>query len=251
VSIRDNDQTKDIATPAVIVAAIRSGGTFLTHCLSNHTQIFCDRGEPLHHLSVWTRTLKRDRRKILAVLLNQSGYRVSMCRLTYIQAFEADIWEWLIKQQPRVIWLYRENVLRQAISVHLNQLTRREQTLKRPAHTFKAARPVSVEIKPALFLKYCRGLAEQNRQAGERLQALKASTIITYDELVGGEGATASQLAHAPTVRLCQFLEVRYEPLACDLMRVNPYPLSQLITNWAEVEKAVSQSEFARFLEAE
>jgi len=44
MSIRDNDQTKGMAQGAVIIAAIRSGGTFLTHCLSSHSMIHCDRG---------------------------------------------------------------------------------------------------------------------------------------------------------------------------------------------------------------
>jgi hypothetical protein len=248
--IRDNDQTKNVAQPAVIVAAIRSGGTFLTHCLSNHSQIACDRGEPIHHLSVWCRMLKRDRRKILAVLLNQTGYMVSMCRLTYIQAFNEDIWAWLIRQQPWVIWLYRENILRQAISVHLNRLVRDKGQFKRPAHTFKQVGPVSVEVAPAHFLKMCRGLDERNRWAEKRLTAMRRVERLTYAEVVGGEMAVANQLPTETTKKICNFLGVRYEPLGCDLRRVNPYPLSELIGNWADVERAIKGSEFAELLES-
>ena len=55
-----NDRTKNLARPAVVIASVRSGGTYLAHCLSNHPQVFCDRGESLHHDSLWHRYLKAD-----------------------------------------------------------------------------------------------------------------------------------------------------------------------------------------------
>jgi len=251
MAIRDNDQTKNMATPAIIVAAIRSGGTFLTHCLSNHRQIYCDRAESLHHLSVWCTTLNPDRRHLLAALTNQSGYQVSMCRLTYIQAFHSEIWTWIVKRQPRVIWLYRDNILRQAISVHLNRMVRDAGKIKRPAHTFDDPKPITVKIAPALFLKYCRGLAERNRMAEKRLAKVEHVYRVTYADVIGGENAVADRLPLNTTKTLCEFLGVRYELLKADLRRVNPFPLRELIGNWTEVEAAIRASEFAEMLEDE
>lgn len=248
---RDNDQTKNMAQGALIIASIRSGGTFLAHCLSNHSQIYCDRAESLHHLSVWCSTIKPDRRHLLAALLNQSGYQVSMCKLVYTQAFRGEIWEWIIKRQPRVIWLYRENVLRQALSVYLNRQVRQARTLKRPQHTFKATKRVTVEIDPARFVRIARSLASADEQAKEKLAALRDVYRLTYADVVGGEDAVAERLPLKTTKVLCAFLGVPYELLRCDLKRINPYPLHEMIGNWQDVRRAIRKSGFAELLEAE
>ena len=248
---RDNDQTKNMAQGALIIASIRSGGTFLAHCLSNHSQIYCDRAESLHHLSVWCSTIKPDRRHLLAALLNQSGYQVSMCKLVYTQAFRGEIWEWIIKRQPRVIWLYRENVLRQALSVYLNRQVRQARTLKRPQHTFEEAKRITVEIDPARFVRIARGLASADEQARARLAAIRAVLPLSYVEVVGGEGVSGSRLPLETTKRVCSFLGVRYELLRCDLKRVNPFPLYEMIGNWQDVRRAIRKSRFAELLEAD
>jgi hypothetical protein len=248
---RDNDHTKNMAQGALIVAAIRSGGTFLAHCLSNHSQIYCDRAESLHHRSVWCTALKADRRHLLAALLNQSGYRVSMCKLTYVQAFKEGTWGWIIKRQPRVIWLYRENVLRQALSVYLNRQVRQAGVLKRPQHTFRDAKPITVEVEPRRFVRLARSLNVCDKEAKARLAALREVLPLTYVEVVGGENAKADRLPLATTKRVCEFLGVGYELLRCELKRVNPFPMHEMIGNWRDVRKAIKGSEFADLLEAE
>lgn len=246
--IHENDETRDIARPAIIVAAIRSGGTFLSHCLSNHTQIFCDRSEPLHHRSVWYQGMNPDRQNLLAALLNQTGYLVSMCKLTYIQALEANVMKWLVAKQPMVIWLYRENLLRQAISVHLNWVARRD-GMDHPQHSFRYSKPVKIDVDPGLFLKYMRGLNEQNERMKAALVQYKQVYVLTYADVVGGEGKTTYLLPPKTADDLCKFLGVRSECLSCDLRPINPYPLRELIGNWTEVERAVKASPFADQLE--
>jgi hypothetical protein len=250
MAIRENNQTRDIAAPVVIVAAIRSGGTFLAHCLSNHTSIFCDRGEPLHYRSVWCNALHPNRRHLLAALLNQTGYQVSMCKLTYMQALHRDIWPWLEAHRPRVIWLRRENHVRQAVSVLINKAARAGQ-LTRPQHTFAPTKPARVELAPALVLKAARGLSAVDRKAREQLRALGEMHSLTYADVVGGEHMSAERLPTWTGMKLCQFLRVPYERMKCDLKRVNPYPLREMLRNWREVETAVQASEFADYLEDE
>jgi hypothetical protein len=248
--IIENDATKNMATPAVIIAAIRSGGTFLSHCLSNHTQIHCDRGEPLHHLSVWCLGVTQHRQRLLSVLLNQTGYQVSMVKLTYMQAFQDPIWGWLVKRQPRVIWLRRENVLRQALSVYLASETRQHGSLERPLHTFDEATPFSVTIKPALFMKYCRGLVEQDTRANNHMLKFERVLPLTYADVVGGElEKSAQRLPGKTTAEIASFLGVDIQGLTCSLRRVNPFPLCEMISNWPEVEAAIQASEFAAMLE--
>lgn len=221
----------------------------MTHCLSNHTQIFCDRGEPLHHMSVWCTSVTANRQRILNALFNQTGYQISMCRLTYVQALDENIWKYLIVRQPMVIWLHRENLLRQAISVHFNRMDRRAGSISRPAHTFRYVPPARITIDPELFIKYACGLQEQNERMKAALSKFKQVYRLTYADVVGGEGQKGFMLPYATSQPLCKWLGVREESLACDLRPVNPYPLPDLISNWKAVVKAIQASSFAPMLE--
>lgn len=249
--MRENDKTQGMAEGAVIIAAIRSGGTFLSHCLSNHPQVYCARGEPLHHHSVWVRTLHPDRRELLAAMLNQTGYKVSMCKLTYAQATNRAIWPWLAERQPRVIWLRRQNRIRQAVSVLINKAARHGE-IKRPQHTFRETGPVRVTFPPETILKMARRLKGLDSQVGKRVNRMRHLYSTVYADVVGGEHSIADELPERARRKVCVFLGVRsIEPLRCDLKRVNPYPLREMLGNWKAVEAAVRRSEFAACLEDE
>lgn len=243
----DNNQIKGIARPAVIVAAIRSGGTFLAHCLSNHPQIFCERGEPMHHRSIWCTSLHPNRRELLAALLNQTGYPVSACKLTYVQAFHRHIWPWLETRRPHVIWLRRENTLRQAVSALLNARSR-SGALKLPQHSFERPNAVRVEIAPESVLAMARKLASRDQWAQERLSGWSVLPL-SYEGLTGGREAVA--LPADVQGAICTFLGVRNEAMGADLVKINRAPLREILGNWTEVRAVVRRSEFAKWLEAE
>lgn len=245
--MQENDQTQNMARPAVVIASIRSGGTFLAHCLSNHSHVFCDRGEPLHHHSVWVDALHPNRRELLAAVLNQTGYHVSMCKLTYTQALHRHIWPWLVKKQPLTIWLRRENTIRQAVSVLINKLSRQGK-VKRAQHSFETAQPLRVELSPDQILKMAGRLKALDDRTGKCLTKMRRVLRLTYNDVTGGEKAIVDQLPEITAERLCGFLGVRSEPMRCDLKRINPQSLRELLHNWREVRQAVRKSEFARCL---
>jgi LPS sulfotransferase NodH len=239
----ENDETKFVARPAVIIASVRSGGTFLAHCLSNHPQIFCDRGESLHYRSMWHTHLTTNRAELIYCLTHMQGYRVSMCKLTYQQAFLSEVWQY-VAELAHVVWLRRENTIRQAVSVILNQMARRGK-IERPQHTFGRVEPICVELEPKWVLKTARALLERDRKAKGRLEGLNLLAL-TYEEIVG----PASTLADGAARRICEFLGVRYIPtLACELTRINPQPLAEMIANWDDVCRAIEASAFAHCLE--
>jgi len=244
-TVVENDETKHIARPAVIIASVRSGGTFLAHCLSNHPQIFCDRGESLHYRSLWHTHLTTNRAELIYCLTHMQGWRVSMCKLIYQQAFLDEVWRYIVELE-HVIWLRRENTIRQAVSVLLNQMARRGR-LQRPQHTFERVSPICVDLKPEWVLKTARVLLERDRKAKRRVDPLNPLAL-TYEEIVG----PASMLADGAARRICEFLEVRYIPtLACELTRINPQPLAEMIANWDEVRRAIEASAFAHCLRDE
>ena len=248
----ENDPTQGMAQPGVIVAAIRAGGTFLSHCLSNHPRICCDRGEPLHHKSSWRRSIGGDVTVLLRALLNQTGYHVSMCKLTYTQAFHRDVWPEVLDVQPRVIWLRRDNLIRQALSVAINKRARAGQ-LTRPQHTFLRTAPVAITISPAQFLRYCEMLDRQNAAAEKRLRDITDVLPVTYEEIT--ENARhpymATGLNPKAGARLCEFLGVPAHPMPADLRRVNPGPVSDLLANWQEIRDAIAASAYADMAERE
>jgi hypothetical protein len=246
----ENDQTKHSAQPAVIVANIRSGGTFLAHCLSNHPQIFCDRGESLHHFSVWHTYLRVQAVDLLHCLLHMQGYCISMCKLTYTQTFHDSVWEYLGKLQPRVIWLRRENVIRQAVSALLNKLARSGEIV-RPQHTFESVPPARIAISPETIIEAAREMVQQDHVARAKMANFKTRLEMTYAEMIGGEQAAPDELTEKAARRLCEFLGVRTISLSCELKRVNPAPLRETLTNWPDVESAVRASDLAHCLKDE
>jgi hypothetical protein len=245
----NNDMIKDTAQPAVIIAAIRSGGTFLSHCLSNHPDVFCDRDESLHHLSVWHTHLTADRVKVLHCLTHMAGWRVSMCKLVYKQALQGDVWKYLVETKPHVIHLTRRNVIRQAVSALINRSARAGK-LEHPAHTFDDVPAVQIELTPDSILELARGLVAQDQQVGQALKEFPHVLSLDYASL-GGEGESVKQLPAETGRAICSFLGVAYRAMSCDLKRVNPQSLSEILVNWPEVLPAIQASEFAECLDDE
>lgn len=249
----DNDPTKGIAKPFVLIAHVRSGGTMLAHVLSDHPEIHCDRGESLHHLSLWRRQLPHvEANRMLHILLHQEGYLASGCRLNYTQAFHQRVWRYLVKQGVPVIHLTRENHLRQGISFAYHQAVRGKQVPYHPVHTFVEVEPPQVELSPEYLLGHCRQIAEQEKRARKRLEKFSFEVLdLSYADLTGGEGTTVRCIEREAASKICEFLGVRVLRMCCDLKRVHGHPLHAWFTNWAKIEKAIEASEFAAFLEDE
>ena len=246
----ENDPTLNMAQPALIITAPRTGATFLAHCLSNHSQVFCDRGEPLHHNSPWGRHLPGQHLAFIECLTHMVGYRVSMCKLLYRQAFDPGVWPYLVSRQPRVIHLTRANRIRQAVSLLLNTRARMGE-IEWPQHTFESVAPRATTLPAEAVLNMARDLEGQERQATETLQAIADVMLISYGELMGGERGQAESLSQEVGRRICHFLGVLPEPLGCDLRRVNSRPLQEMLVNWPELGAAIAASEFADHLEDE
>jgi hypothetical protein len=154
------------------------------------------------------------------------------------------VWPWLVARQPLVLHLTRENLIRQAVSLLLNKQARSDGP-KRPQHSFREVQPVKAALAPALVLQSARNLQAADRRAQKMIAGrMKAWLPLTYAQVVGGEAESAEWMPPRTTTRVCEFLGVRRERMRCDLKRVNPYPLRDLLSNWKAVEAAVRGSEF-------
>ena len=244
----DNDETKDAAQPFLIVAQKRSGGTYLTHCLSNHPRIFCDRGESMHHLSIWRKRF--DPSDILYVLTHQEGYFASGFRMVYSQAFDRELWTIITEMlKPKIIWLTRENVLRCGVSVCINRMIRMKELPYHPVHSFVYRDPPRFTVDPNRILGACRKVVSSNKTSGKLLANSGLDYLhITYSELVGGEGNAVRCMTDTAAVKACGFLGVENYPLCSGLARVHAHPLRIMFENWKDIEKAIAASEFAPWL---
>jgi hypothetical protein len=242
----ENDPTKYLARSAVVIAGVRAGGTFLAHCLSNHRQIFCDRAESLHHSSVWHRNIKPYNPHLLHCLLHMQGYHVSMCKLTHGQAFGQHVWKYIKTHKPAIIWLRRENVIRQSVSLLINRAARGGK-VNRPQHSFKDAGPLTIGLSAEAILKQARGLQKRDERARKLIARFPDVMRITYEDITQDKKPDRVPVKMAR--QICSFLGVRYEMLRCDLVRVNPQPLSELIRDWATVGPKLRASEFGACLE--
>ncbi|MBN1956195.1 MAG: hypothetical protein JW900_14275 [Anaerolineae bacterium] len=229
------------ARPAVIITGWRTGGTWLTHCLSNHPDIFCARAEALHSESLYRRWATPA--QVLDFVYGQWHYTVNMCKLTYAQAFrDRPVWEYMTRLKPAVIHLVREDVVRQAVSMILLKMHNSGRTAQ-PAHSLAETTPARARLDPAMVVRYARNLTAADRSARERLAGWRVLEL-TYAEMVGGEGKSPEYMQKRAAERVCAFLGVPYVRMGSRLKAVNPFALGETVANWAEVRAALLASEF-------
>lgn len=241
----ENDETRGIAAPFLIITGPRTGGTYLAHCLSNHPQIFCERGEPMHHESVWRRKVAAS--AMLDLLTGQHGYHASGCKLMYHQTKQRGVAQWLERTRPRAIHLVRQNTVEQAASVIYNKEVRRGRASFRPQHTFdQVGKPAPIECGAARFLAMCRALRGQVAAAAMRIEEWGSKVLpVAYEGITGGDGQS---IPEESARRICKFLGVDYARLYCELQKVNRYPPVVMFSNWTEIAATLQGTEFGKFV---
>jgi len=252
----ENDPTKRIAKPFVIIAGPRTGGTFLAHALSNHPDVFCDRGESLHQLSVWHRQNANNRISdvdLLFMLTHQEGYAASGFRMLFPQAFRSDIWAEIERTQPKVIFLNRRNLLRQAASLLHNRMVRTCQVSYYPLHSFIPVDvPGAIRVKPDVIVKTCTDLQYAYTSARDKLRASSLDILdIWYSDLVGYDGNQAAAVEVDAATHICAHIGVPVWYLTSNLTCIHQYPLKELFRNWGSIKIAVENSPFAHYLKHE
>jgi len=235
----ENDLTK-ASRPAVIITGPRTGGTLLTHALSNHPFIGCVRGEPLHALSTWRMNLYGvEPVKILQICTSLEGYLISMCKVAYEQAWYRGVWEYLIKAKIPILHLTRQDVLAQTVSFLLNKLAR-DGTITHPQHSFQAVAPVKVELSPDAVVRHYAWIVRKRNQVWDKIKHSGCPVLqLTYEQITGGIEETQTLNADA-TRQICKFLGVSMASLPISLKRVNRR-LEDEITNWGAVKGAVEK----------
>lgn len=238
----DNDETKGLAVPFLILAHVRTGGTFCAHALSNHPQVYCDRGETLHHLSAW-RQAGVPARKIMAAIWAMDGYHAAGFRAIYRQAFHPRVWPMIQAIGPRIIHLIRENVARQGVSYGYQQMVRQGRIPFHPVHSFAERIPEPVEVDPAELVAYAVKVRDEMQAGAARLAEYPGQVLqMTYEEMTGEH--TASWMALGVGDRIADFLGVRHRVMGVDLRRDFPVPMALWFSNWRDVRRALKRAGF-------
>jgi len=146
--------------------------------------------------------------------------------------------------------LRRENVLRQSASWLYHQMVRKGMIPYFPVHTFDETEPKKAQLNPDEVVKWCGQFERSHQEMTEALSSLPQLQV-EYAQMVGGEGETSPKMVKSVAYEICDFLGVDRKTLSCDLKRVHSHPLRAMLTNWDDIEKAVQDSEYARFLEDE
>ena len=248
----DNDETKGVARPFVVAAQRRSGGTLLSHFLSNHPDIHCDRGEALHHLSIWrTGVFKKiGVAEITAMLLSQEGYFLSGFRGVYNQVLHKDVWRVIEDKKAKLIWLTRGDKISQAMSIVINATIRKGKAPYRAVHSFERQDDQQYKVSPDKFIYWLRRIKKEDDLAIMRISKSNLSYLaLTYEDLLGGEVREVDQIDEKTGRRICEFLDVRYLPMTASLKKIYRRPPSRVLSNWTDVRDAIAESEFRSLLE--
>lgn len=238
----DNDLTKGFATPFLILAHVRTGGTFAAHALSNHPQVYCDRGETLHHLSAW-RAAGVPPYTILATIWHMDGYHAAGFRAIYRQAFHAQVWPHILKARPRIIHLTRRNVARQGVSFGYQQLVRQGELPFHPVHSFVEQVPEPVVVDPQVIVGFAEKVQQEMARGAEKLAEYPGELLeIAYEDMV--ENGPATAMAQNVADRIEDFLGVQRATLLVDLQRDFPVPMAAWFDNWRDVRRALKAAGF-------
>jgi hypothetical protein len=67
---------------------------------------------------------------------------------------------------------------------------------------------------------------------------------LVYETLI-----EANRLSDRASILICELLDLEPEPLGADLVKVNPDSLRDIVTNYDELVRALTGTEFEEFLE--
>ncbi len=224
---------------AMVVAHVRSGGTFLCHALDSHPQIGCERGEPLHTHEQFMRATDCDVVKVMTVLHFRPGYHVTAFKATVKQfAYVPD--EYLAKNDVAMIFLHRENMLRVHVSSEMIGTVN-------PAHSFENdghSRQVVIDTNnlPEIWRQYIQNIDA----ARQRCKKARRYLELTYEQITHGQ--ENGYLNQYVSDLLCDFLAVERRRLYSETKKRTPQPLKELIANYDQVEAVLYETEYYKFL---
>jgi len=228
-------------TKAIITGYGRTGTNYLAGCMSNHPQVFCWRGEPFTREN---RQLYRDTLCVMECFWNAPLYDVRMFKINYSRLRDDNnkCWNRICDVRPRVIHLYREDILRQYVS---------DRTLRARIEAGKEHGRDLVRLRdnPHLVLDFIENVLSQKLWFQKQVTRADLDVLeLSYEEITDGGQATETVPLEAAE-QICDFLGVDQAPLPAVTKKATPYTPDQVFENWPRIEEVVAGSKYSYLLE--
>ena len=228
----------EFSHPYVILTDTRTGGTFLALCLDMHPMICCWRAEPLGRKIIRRHTKLTDD-QVLDIALGLHHCTASVGKITAPQVNDV-VLDYLETNDVGII-RFKRAIVDCVISREVSRIN------AQPSHTdggglsrdrTKPFELEPVEMSPKRVVALCRYRLQREAMLDCHAERIARPTIeITYEECTD---SPPNELAPAVTVRVCRFLGVEPKRLVSPIVRGNPYRRDQIVSNWEEVDNALS-----------
>jgi len=249
------DRSEDKRTRAIVLTTQRTGSTFLIECLNSHPDIEAT-GELLIGAPNKVRPLTKGRLRPLdkfwrfmrsgALLPRRHMDRFFDGGEAPVRVFKAmynhisnPITLGYLRDRTdiRVLHLRRHNLLKMHVSRKLMGSGKRVQSWK---PVVEAAR---VNIDPAEALAEMQRVRRQYEYF-EGVFANHSRLQLVYEDLIAQQSIDAEI-----TGSICDFLGVERAVMTSRLVKMNPEPLANIVTNFRDLASTISRTEFADLLE--
>ena len=227
-------------TRFVVFGLGRSGSTLLCDLLDGHSAIQCD-GELFKRRIFAPIRFTHDCARLSGS--SAYGFKVKIHQLVNKQKVE-DVRGYLTTIHDggwKIVHLHRKNVLRQALSNILRVKSRRSHLYQSRdgSQPKTSAIPVDIErLRSAM-----ENLSNWRAREDEALDGLPFQSVAYEDDLYSAD------LQQATIRRLVEWLELTFEPVKTDLVRITPKSLRDLVENYDEVADAVTGTDFEKHLD--
>lgn len=226
----------------LIFAQGRTGSTVLTDLLHSHTDIFMYdeifNKRIIKHINkpvAYANTLVRLQYRSPVV-----GFKVKVYQLTKehdldpkktLQRFLQDGW--------KIIYLERENKLDHALS---NMIANQRGAFHHTEHTGSAVEQLTLELTYDDLREKIERRIERTKQEQKALEGIPYCHIIYEQDLLRAEH-------HQETAnRIFDYLEIPRLKVSTKFKKINNKSRKDLVKNWDEIEKALEQSPYAKYL---
>jgi len=219
---------------AVLISAQRSGGLFLIGCLSNHPDIFAPREEIFKRETIWQQKLKLSHGELLDFILNQPFYKACVTRLTYDQAFNPEIENFIKTQGIKIIHLTR--MILPCVTSTL--LAKQEMKNGQPRHYFDDSFSDNeiLEVDPPEVINRIKHLIKQRRNFKERFG--NDHFELQYEEITKHDWILPQELS----VELSRFLEIDNMRMFANNRKMHRRPIQSYYSKWNEIEREIERS---------
>lgn len=248
--------------PFIVLAARRSGTTFLLSYLDSHPDVVCHkrafdvvarlhwlraedprsryrafrRGEPRGRMRGWFRPRESVARFVAQLCGESPDASAVGIRLSYEQAARYPrVLRWAAREGVPVIHLVRENALKTLVSRATSQA-------RRLRHTRAEVETVRIAIPAAALPRRLRALSGEIERMRRKLAANRGLEL-HYERLIADP--------ERETRRILDFLGIeRRAPLKSPYRKINPESLAEVVENYAEVCEALAGTPWEGWLDA-